>query len=114
VDHFAAEGVASLSPSDVCSPEDRRCPPADSRYRIRALKAEYPAFRPYEVAETGRRRDDCRVSHKVAQCVLAQGPPGDSVETAIVGVRVAKEQKVGIRERATPLLLHSRRIDPPH
>ena len=71
-DRFEAEGMARLFPSDVRSPEDRRRLPADIRYRILALKAEYPAFRPHEIAEICRRRDDCRVSHKTVQLVLAE------------------------------------------
>ena len=46
-DRFDAEGMASLFGSDERSPADRRLLPADIRYRILALKAEYPAFRPH-------------------------------------------------------------------
>jgi hypothetical protein len=56
------------------SPNDRRLLPADIRQRILALKAEYPAFRPHEIAEICRRRDDCRVSHKTVQRVLDTYP----------------------------------------
>ena len=66
--------MASLFPTTAVSSTDRRRLPADIRYRILALKAEYPAFRPHEIAEICRRRDDCRVSHKTVQRLLAQEP----------------------------------------
>ena len=53
---------------------NRRRLPADIRHRILALKAEYPAFRPHEIAEICRRRDDCRVSHMTVQRLLAEEP----------------------------------------
>jgi len=73
-DRFDTEGIASLFPTDVRSPDDRRRLPADIRFRILALKAEYPAFRSHEIAEICRRRDDCRVSHKTVQRILADEP----------------------------------------
>jgi putative transposase len=73
-DRFDAEGMASLFETNKRSPDDRRLLPADIRYRILALKAEYPAFRPHEIAEICRRRDDCRVSHKTVQRVLDTYP----------------------------------------
>lgn len=73
-DRFDAEGMASLFPGDARSPGDRRRLPADIRHRILTLKAEYPAFRPHEIAEICRRRDDCRVSHKTVQRILAEEP----------------------------------------
>jgi hypothetical protein len=66
VDRFGAEGMASLFPHAV---------PADLRHRILALKAEYPAFRPYEIAAVCRWRDDCRVDHKTVGRILAEEPP---------------------------------------
>lgn len=73
-DRFDAEGMASLFDSHERSPTDRRLLPADIRYRILALKAAYPDFRPHEIAEICRRRDDCRVSHKTVQRVLDTYP----------------------------------------
>ena len=73
-DRFDVEGMASLFSTTEASPTDRRRLPADIRWRILALKAEYPPFRPHEIAEICRRRDDCRVSHKTVQRVLAQEP----------------------------------------
>ncbi len=74
-DHFDAEGMASFFPTTGPSPDDQRRLPADIRYRILTLKAEYPAFRSHEIAEICRRRDDCRVSHKTVQRVLADEQP---------------------------------------
>ncbi len=73
-DRFDAEGMTSLFPTDVRSPDDHRRLPDDIRFRILALKAEYPAFRPHEIAEICRRRDDCRVSHKTVQRILTDEP----------------------------------------
>jgi putative transposase len=69
-DHFDAVGMASLFPEPPPSPEDRRQVPADIRLRILALKAEYPAFRPHEIAAICRRRDDCRIHHSTVRRVL--------------------------------------------
>jgi len=71
-DRFDAEGMASLFATTDPSPDDRRRLPADIRHRILALKAEYPAFRPHEIAAICRRRDDCRVSHMTVQRLLAE------------------------------------------
>ncbi len=49
-DRFDAEGMASLFPNAARGDEDRRRVPADLRHRILALKAEYPPFRPNELA----------------------------------------------------------------
>jgi transposase len=73
-DRFDAAGMASLFDSDEPSAHDRRFLPADIRHRILSLKAEYPAFRPNEIAEICRRRDDCRVTHTTVQRVLATYP----------------------------------------
>jgi hypothetical protein len=73
-DRFDAEGMASLFEDEQRPADDRRLLPADIRHRILALKAEYAAFRPHEIAEICRRRDDCRVSHKTVQRVLASHP----------------------------------------
>jgi transposase len=73
-DRFDAAGMASLFDTAERAPDDRRLLPADIRRRILALKAEYPAFRPHEIAEICRRRDDCRVSHKTVQRVLETEP----------------------------------------
>ena len=72
--------MASLFPTTEHSPDDRRRLPADIRHRILALKAEYPAFRPHEIAEICRRRDDCRVSHKTVQRILAEEPLPDAAK----------------------------------
>ncbi len=73
-DRFDAEGMTSLFPITEPNPDDRRRVPADIRHRILTLKAEYPAFRPHELAEICRRRDDCRVSHMTVQRILSDGP----------------------------------------
>ena len=75
-DRFDAAGMASLfdATQQHAAAQDRRSLPADIRQRILTLKAEYPAFRPHEIAEICRRRDDCRVSHKTVQRVLANNP----------------------------------------
>jgi len=73
-DRFDAEGMASLFDDNKRSPGDRRVLSADIRHRILTLKAEYPAFRPHEIAEICRRRDDCRVSHKTVGRVLDTYP----------------------------------------
>jgi putative transposase len=73
-DRFDAEGMASLFDDDRRSPGDRRVLSADIRHRILTLKAAYPAFRPHEIAEICRRRDDCRVSHKTVARVLDTYP----------------------------------------
>ncbi len=74
-DRFDTEGMASLFSTTGPFPDDQRRLPADIRHRILALKAEYPAFRPHEIAEICRRRDDCRVSHKTVRRVLADEQP---------------------------------------
>src|SRR3712207_7776224 len=53
-DRFDAEGMASLFPTRARADWDRRRVPAELRHRILALKAEYPPFRPHEIAEIGR------------------------------------------------------------
>jgi len=73
-DRFDAEGMTSRFSSPAPASDDRRRLPADIRHRILTLKAEYPAFRPHEIAAICRRRDDCRVSHKTVARVLAAGP----------------------------------------
>src|SRR5215211_1685986 len=79
-DRFDAEGMTSLFPNAARADDDRRRVPADLRHRILALKAEYPAFRPHEIAAICRRRDDCRISHKTAQRILAEEPPPSLTE----------------------------------
>ncbi len=73
-DRFDAEGMAGLFPTTARADDDRRRLPADLRHRILALKAEYPAFRPHEIAAICRRRDDCRVSHKTVDRILTEEP----------------------------------------
>jgi hypothetical protein len=48
--------------------------PADIRQRVPALKAEYPALRPHELAAICRRRDDCRIHHSTVERLLATYP----------------------------------------
>ena len=74
-DRFDAVGVRSPFDEPASPAHDRRRLPADLRHRILALQAEYPSLRPHEIATICRRRDDCRVSHKTVQRVLAEGPP---------------------------------------
>jgi hypothetical protein len=73
-DRFDAQGMVSLFDPETPAPDDRRRVPADIRHRILSLNAEYAAFRPHEIAEICRRRDDCRVDHKTVQRVLASDP----------------------------------------
>jgi putative transposase len=73
-DRFDAEGMITLFPNPARGDDDRRRVPADLRHRILTLKAEYPPFRSHEIAAICRRRDDCRVSHKTVQRILAEGP----------------------------------------
>jgi hypothetical protein len=54
-DHFDAEGMASLFPPAARADDDRRRVPADLQHRILALKAEYPPFRPHEIAAMSTR-----------------------------------------------------------
>lgn len=70
-DLFDAVGMSSLFPEPTRSPEDRRQVPAEIRQQVLALKAEYPAFRPHEIAAILRRRDDCRIHHNTVQRILA-------------------------------------------
>jgi hypothetical protein len=75
VDLFDATGMASLFEHKAApAPGDRRQVPADIRQRVLNLKAEYPAFRPSEIAAICRRRDDCRIDHKTVQRILATNP----------------------------------------
>jgi hypothetical protein len=41
---------------------------------VLALKAEYPAFHPHEIAAICRHRDDCRIHHNTVQRILATNP----------------------------------------
>jgi hypothetical protein len=68
-DHFDSAGMTNLFATDEPSPDGQHLLPADIGYCILALKAEYPAFHPHEIAEICR-RDACRVSHKTVQRVL--------------------------------------------
>jgi len=72
---FDAEGMASIFATAARAADDRRRLPADLRRRILDLKAQSPPFRPHEIAAICRRSDDCRVSHKTVQRVLAEEPP---------------------------------------
>ena len=72
-DGVDAEGMASLFPATEPAVDDRRRMPAELRHRILALKAEYPPFRPHEIAAICRRCDDRRTRHTTVQRVLATG-----------------------------------------
>ena len=72
-DRFDAEGMAGRFPTRARADWSRRRVPAERRHRILAPKAEYPPFRPREIAAICRRRDDCRVGHKTVRRVLAEG-----------------------------------------
>ena len=74
-DLFNATGMASLfDQQTVGAPADRRHVPAAIRQRVLSLKAEYPAFRPREIAAICRRRDGCRIHHNTVQRLLATHP----------------------------------------
>ncbi len=72
VERFDQLGMQSLFEAEPV--EDKRQLPQAIRQAIVQLKAEYPPFRPHEIAAICRRRDDCRVGHKTVQRVLAEGP----------------------------------------
>src|SRR5918998_46837 len=73
-DRFDAEGMASLFPHAARADDDRRRVPAAPGPGFRAVKPEYPPFRPHEIAAICRRRDDCRVGHKTVQRILTEEP----------------------------------------
>ena len=70
---FDAHGMASLFDTPQRSAVDRRALPSDIRQAIVDLKAEYPPFRPHEIAEICHRRFDRPISHHTVQRVLAEG-----------------------------------------
>jgi putative transposase len=77
-DRFAATGMASLFDAPAAPSADGRALAAPIRQYIIDLKAEYPAFRPRELAAICRVRfEDCRVEHRTVQRILAEGlsPP---------------------------------------
>jgi hypothetical protein len=67
--------MASLFPKEPALPSDdaRELPP-DMRQLIVDLKAEYPDFRPHEIATVCYVRFGRRPSHDTVQRVLATGP----------------------------------------
>jgi transposase len=76
-DRFVASGMASLFPDAALrsSDEDRRELPPPIRQAIGDLKAEFPAFRPHEIATICFARFGRQPSHHTVQQVLAAGPP---------------------------------------
>jgi transposase len=73
---FEAQGMASLfqqEPKDRGQEKSRSLPP-DMRQLIVDLKAEYPAFRPHEIAVICFLRFGRKPSHHTVQRVLADGP----------------------------------------
>ena len=76
-DRFVAYGMASLIPlaSFRASDEDRRELPPPIRQAIVDLKAEFPAFRPHEIASICFAHFGRQPSHRTIQQILAKGPP---------------------------------------
>lgn len=76
-DRFVAYGMASLFPDAAfrASDEDRRELPPPIRQAIVDLKAEFPAFRPHEIATICFARFGRQPSHHTVQQVVATGPP---------------------------------------
>jgi transposase len=74
-EQFEQHGMASLFPKEPTSPSDTsRSLPPDMRQLIVDLKAEYPAFRPHEIATICYVRFGRKPSHHSVQHVLASGP----------------------------------------
>jgi putative transposase len=75
VERFEERGMISLFPKEPVRPsEDAREVPPDMRQLIVDLKAEYPDFRPHEIATVCYVRFGRRPSHHTVQRVLASGP----------------------------------------
>lgn len=75
VERFEERGMISLFPKEPVRPsEDARELPPDMRQLIVDLKAEYPDFRPHEIATVCYVRFGRRPSHHTVQRVLASGP----------------------------------------
>lgn len=73
---FERYGMASLFPSErSSSPETGRSLPVEMRQLIVDLKAEYPGFRPHEIATICFLRFERRPSDHTVKRVLADGPP---------------------------------------
>jgi transposase len=74
-EQFELHGMASLFPKEpIQSSETARDLPPDMRQLIVNLQAEYPAFRPHEIATICYVRFGRRPSHHTVQHVLASGP----------------------------------------
>ena len=73
-DRFDTHGMASLFDTVPATTTDRRALPAEIRQFILELKAEYPAFRPHELATICRLRFHRGVSHHTVAQVLASHP----------------------------------------
>lgn len=74
---FLAQGMASLfqkEPADSSKEKSRSLPP-NMRQLIVDLKADYPGFRPHEIATICYLRFERRPSHHTVQRLLADGPP---------------------------------------
>jgi len=74
-ERFEERGMISLFPKEPVRPSDdaRELPP-DMRQLIVDLKAEYPDFRPHEIATVCYVHFGRRPSHHTVQRVLASGP----------------------------------------
>jgi putative transposase len=70
---FEAEGMASLFATPT--PSQRRTLPPEMRQAIRELYAEYPAFRPHELATICAARFGRRPSPHTVKRILAEEPP---------------------------------------
>lgn len=74
-DQFDQHGMASLFPKkSTPSPDKGRSLPPDMRQLIVDLKAEYPSFRPHEIARICFLRFGRKPSDHTVQRVLADGP----------------------------------------
>jgi hypothetical protein len=72
---FEQEGMASLFPKErTPSPEAGRSLPKDMRQLIVNLKAEYPGFRPHEIATICFLHFERRPSDHTVKRILADGP----------------------------------------
>src|SRR5713226_8545676 len=111
-DRFDAVGMASLFDHPARSADDRRQVPADIRQRVLALKAEYPAFRPHELAAICRRRDDCRIHHNTPQRILATNSLPVGVKRRYPPTpRCPRARRCTSRSSANCMICHLERMD---
>jgi len=104
-EQFEQNGMASLFPKESAAPSDTsRSLPPDMRQLIVDLKAEYPAFRPHEIATVCYVRFGRRPSHHSVQRVLASGP-----RPSITGRRFPPYGQIadGYQRRRTVVQLHA-------